>query len=302
MPPLADGSFSRQYWGQALGGGAVNWYWVPFNFTNISGRNVVESREHFEINNGWSNSLQWWGYNKDLLMNWLTQNNFSDGTYYLRLKGWDGDPVNGLSNGRILPMCLLTDDNYVVLTIDNRTTDGSDGHPAANTPGHPCGAGTVHLCTMEPDTDIENVSINGVSVGPCSNVSAAPGTPLVIDFYAYDVDGHLSGYSLIATYGENLYVDLLALADTLVPWTPAAAVPAALQVGPTYGAAKGVGQGGPSISPIWSGGGVRLTINDSSLAFPEPCCYQLELRAAKRTIASCYSDHENLSEYSFGVL
>lgn len=300
MPPTAAGSFSRQYWGPALGGGLVGWYWVPFTFTNISGRNVVESREHFEVNNGWNSLLHYWTYNSDLLMNWLTENNFADGTYYLHVKGWDGDSVSGLSNDRILLMCDTTDENYVVLTIDNRTLDGSDGHPPANTPGHPCGAGTIHYCTMEPDTDIENVSINNISVGPCSNVQASPGNPLVVDFYAYDVDGHLGGYSLIATYGENLYVDLLSLPHTLVPWTPVAAVavPQASQVGPDYGTARAQG----ATSPTWHGGGVRLTIADSSLAFPEPCCYQLELRASKRTIASCSGSHQNLSQYSFGVL
>jgi hypothetical protein len=203
-----------------------------------------------------------------------------------------------LANDRILKMCDTEDDNYIVLTIDNRTTDGSDGHPPSNTPGHPCGSGTVHLCTMEPDTDIVNVTIGGQAVGPCTNVQASPGSPLVVDFYAYDQDGHLAYYSLIATYGENLYRDLISLADSIVP-LGGTAVPAAAQVGTDYGAALGQG----AASPTWRGGAVRLTINDSSLAFPEPCCYQLELRAYKRTINGCYDEfgYGNLSEYSFGV-
>ena len=38
-------------------------------------------------------------------------------------------------------------------------------------------------------------------------------------------------------------------------------------------------------------------------AFPEPCCYQFELRAYKRTVLSCDHDFHvaNLSEYTFGV-
>ena len=300
MPPAAAGNFSRQYWGPQLPAGPVGWYWVPFSFTPISGRNVVETREHFEAANGvgtWGVS-RFWVYNVDLLMDWLPKNSFADGTYYLHVRGWDLVAGN-LTNDRILPMCDTEEENYIVLTIDNRTTDGSDGHPAPNTPGHPCGSGTVHLCTMEPDTDIVNVTIGGQVVGPCTNVQASPGSPLVVDFYAYDPDGHLAEYSLIATYGENLYTDLISLADSIVSLGGTAVPAAGLQVGPDYGAALGQA----ATSPIWRGGAVRLTINDSSLAFPEPCCYQLELRAYKRTIVGCYDGfgYGNLSEYSFGV-
>jgi hypothetical protein len=302
MPPPAAGSFSRQFWGPDLPAGPVGWHWVPFVFSNISGRNVIESREHFESINGpgtWG-LTRFWAYNVDLMMVWLTDNNFPDDTYYLHVKGYDLVAGN-LVNGRVLPMCDTALDNYIVLTIDNRTIDGTDGHPAPNTPGHPCGAGTIHLCTMEPDTDIVNVLVGGQPVGPCAIAKAAPGNPLIVDFYAYDPQGHLSQYSLIATYGENLYTNLLSLADSIVPLA-GTAVPAALQVGPDYGAA--ITQAAPgTISPTWAGGALRLTINDSSLAFPEPCCYQLELRAYKRTIANCDGGlgHNNLSEYSFGV-
>jgi hypothetical protein len=150
---------------------------------------------------------------------------------------------------------------------------------------------------MEPDTDIVNVTIGGQVVGPCTNVQAAPGSPLVIDFYAYDPDRHLAQYSLIATYGENRFRDLISLADSITP-LGGLGVPIAAQVGPDYAAALIDG----ATSPSWAGGGMRLTINDSSLAFPEPCCYQLELRASKRTIVGCTGGpHANLSEYSFGV-
>jgi hypothetical protein len=301
MPPIAAGGFTRWYWGPILPAGPLppNWHPEGFGFTNISGRNVIESREHFEATNGagtWG-VTRFWGSNRDMLMNWLTNGTFADGTYYLRVRGWDLVGGN-LTNDRILPLCDTVDDNYIVLTIDNRTTDGSDGHPAPNTLGHPCGSGTIHTCTMEPDTDIANVTIGGVSVGPCTNVQAAPGSPLVVDFFAYDPDGHLSQYSLIATYGENLYRDLISLADSIVP-IGGTGVPIAAQEGPDYGAALAQG----ATSPIWRGGGIRLTINDSSIAFPEPCCYQLELRAYKRTIVGCHGGlaHNNLSEYSFGV-
>ncbi|HEX6738107.1 MAG TPA: hypothetical protein VF310_07550, partial [Vicinamibacteria bacterium] len=58
-------------------------------------------------------------------------------------------------------------------------------------------------------------------------------------------------------------------------------------------------------APIWRGGMLRLTIPDARQAFPETCCYQLELRAYKRTIVSCdhsFLPHSNLSEYSFTVV
>jgi len=297
MPPAAAGSFSRSFWGPDLPAGPVGWHHAPFQFTPISGRNVVETREHFEANNGvgtWG-VTRFWGPERDYLMNWLT-NTFPDGTYYLHVRGWNL-AGGSLTNSRILPMCDLKNENYIVLTIDNRITDGTDGHPAPNTLGHPCGNDTVHLCTMEPDTDIVNVTIGGQVVGPCTNVQASPGSPLVIDFYAYDPDEHLAQYSLIATYGENRFRDLISLADSITP-LGGLGVPIAAQVGPDYAAALIDG----ATSPSWAGGGMRLTINDSSLAFPEPCCYQLELRASKRTIVGCTGGpHANLSEYSFGV-
>ena len=51
-------------------------------------------------------------------------------------------------------------------------------------------------------------------------------------------------------------------------------------------------------------GSLRLHIPDLRNAFPETCCYQLELRAYKRTIVSCYdgAGHNNLSEYSLTVI
>jgi hypothetical protein len=54
--------------------------------------------------------------------------------------------------------------------------------------------------------------------------------------------------------------------------------------------------------PHWAGGCIRLTIPDLKKAFPKTCCYQLELRAYKRTIVSCYTGYDNLSEYSFMVV
>ena len=301
MPPPASGGFARSFWGHQLPAGPVGFHSVPFSFAAISGRNVIQSREYFEANNdpGSWGLTRFWTYNRDLLMVWLTENNFADGTYYLRLRGWDLAAGN-LVNSRILPLCDTEKDNYLVLTIDNRVVGPASGHPPS-VPDHPCGSGTVHLCTLEPDTDFTAVKVvdgNGAvtPVGACTNVDVKKGGSLEIDFMAYDPDGHLAYYTLIATYGENLFVDLLAVGTLSVGAVGPA--PAALQKGPTYGAALAQG----AAAPTWAGGMLHLSVPVNT-AFPEPCCYQLELRAYKRTIAGCNYNfsHNNLSEFTFGV-
>jgi hypothetical protein len=73
--------------------------------------------------------------------------------------------------------------------------------------------------------------------------------------------------------------------------------PAAAQVGPGYQAARLAG----AVAPHWAGGGLRLEV-PAHVAFPMTCCYQLELRAWKRTIVDCSAPpHQNLSEYSFMI-
>lgn len=300
MPPLAAGSFSRTYWGPQLGGGPVDFHSVPFVAANISGQNVFESREHFEANNdpGSWGLTRFWVSNRDLLMRWLTENIFADGTYYLRARSWSRPGYAGnLANPRILPLCDTQDDNGLALTVDNRVLVPPAAHP------HPCGPGTVHTCTAEPDTAIVSVRINGQPAEACANVDAREGGALDIDFIAHDPDGHLAYYSLQATYGNNLAVNLLAAPGaTLTPAPPVGAVPSAAQVGPSYGDALTLPQ--TAVAPTWAGGSIRLHIPDLRTAFPETCCYQLELRAYKRTIANCDGNaaHHNLSEYSLTVI
>lgn len=302
MPPAAAQGFDRWYWGPKLGGGPIGFHAVPFPVQPLAGRNVIESREHFEANN---DPLSWgltrfWTSNRDLLMTWATENNFGDGTYELRVKAWDLVAVNTLANERILPLCDTEKANGLILTLDNRPTPGpGSGHVPPGTPGHPCGPGTIHACTLEPDTDFVAVRVNGGLVNACSQVNASNGGTLEIDFFANDSDGHLAYFTLLATYGENLAVDLLGC-GTLAA-LGGAPVPAAAQVGPDYGAALGQG----ATAPIWRGGALRLSIPDLRCAFPETCCYQLELRAYKRTIVNCdggFSAHSNLSTYTFGVV
>jgi hypothetical protein len=54
-------------------------------------------------------------------------------------------------------------------------------------------------------------------------------------------------------------------------------------------------------APHWYGGTYTLTIKDADSVFKDPCCYQLELRAYKRTF-DCWGGyaHDNITEYSPG--
>lgn len=318
MPLAAAGGFTRWYWGPVLPAGPVDFHPVPFPVQNIGGRNVIESREHFEDANdpaSWG-LTRFWTSNRDLMMQWLTENNFADGTYLLRVRSWN--LVGGvLNNSRILPLCDTNEDNSIVLNIDNRIVGAASGHPT--TLDHPCGVGTVHTCTTEPDTDIIAVKIirkklNGTetetTVGACGNIPITKSEEdiqvyLQVDFMANDPQGHLAYYTLVATYGENLMVDLLNLAGaTLTPLNGAPVLPAE-QVGPTYAAARSVPLPGVSaVAPFWRGGAIRLRV-PAHLAFPVTCCYQLELFAHKRTIVNCDHSlwgHTNLSEYSFMIV
>jgi hypothetical protein len=142
----------------------------------------------------------------------------------------------------------------------------------------------VHIETTEPDTDFVSISVGGVAVGPCGHIERdkiSAANPLVIDFLAHDPDGHLALYTMRANWGENNGLDLLA-AGTL-------SLVAADFIGPRYGRALLQGAG----APTWEGGRLRLTITDGEAAFPEPCCYLLDLRAYKRTIVSCDEDYNH---------
>ncbi|MBC8076904.1 MAG: hypothetical protein H7Y32_12570 [Chloroflexales bacterium] len=277
MPPAAAGGFSRTYWGPQLSGGPVGFHNVSFAFAPISGRLVIESREHFEATNdplSWGTS-RFWVANRDLLMQWHTATIFADDTYYLQLVGYS-EAGGQLGAPQILPLCNTEKPNGLALTIDNSDSD------------------------LEPAADIVDVRINGVSAGPCSNVNAKDGGVLAVDFVAYDVGEHLAYYSLIATYGKNLAVDLLTIPGTTLTPVVQGAIPAADFVGPDYGAALGQG----AAAPNWRAGGLRLTVPDLRNAFPETCCYQLELRVYKRSVVSCDHDYTpaKLSYYSLTVV
>lgn len=289
VPPGAAVSFSREWLFYDTGTDTWSSGSQPFPFATMTGHTVVESREHFEntgpYSDWWPGGFRFWTTNEFLLFP-LDSSKFADGTYHFRVVGWELGAGGDLENPQVIPLCGSGDDNELVLTLDNRVIDGP-GHD----PSHNCGP--IHTCTLEPDTHFLGVRIDGQPVDPCDTVDAAAGL-LEIDFKAHDPDGHLALYSLQATFGLNEVVNLLdpALGAVVTPLVPGTSV------GPTYGQALGQG----ALAPSWSGGDYTLTIPAAN-AFPRPCCYQLELRAWKRTVVGCSHgyEHRNLSEYTLGV-
>jgi len=189
--------------------------------------------------------------------------------------------------------------------VINRCVRGpGSGHPPSK-PDHPCGSGTVHNCTLEPDTDIVSVNIihldgTQTAVTACGSVPVQSTDKLQVDFLVHDPEGHLSHFTLNATYGENQIKSLLSQPGTSLTPLGGAPVPAAAQVGPSYSDARVHG----AAAPIWRGGAIRLEVPVNQV-FPVSCCYQLELRAHKRTVVGCsYSlwNHTNYSEYSFMIV
>lgn len=310
LPTAAAGGFTRLYWGPQLGtADPPDWHAVPFGFNMVEDTGgtdhyVIQSRQRFEADNdpaSWGISRFWWSSTMHRLMTWRTAGLFSDGRYRLRLRSWtlSGDKLGA---SELLPLCGTQDDNGVVVALDNRTTTGGP----TNANGQACGAGTVHVCTTEPDTDIISIKIlhpdnSFTEVAPCGNVPVTPNDKVLIDFAAYDPDGHLARISLDAHWGEDQVHSLLPfgtlapLGPSPVPWSPPA-----VQAEATYAAAQGAG----AVPPIWHGGTMRLTVGVATDAFPISCCYLLRLVARKRTIVNCDDDtwtHVNISERSFMI-
>ena len=319
-------TFAGGSWGPLPAGAAVNFVrpWldtlpcctsgqVPFNFVTISGHNVVESKEHFEASGaltGWNSTRFWIGDNVYLLVPLDTSQfaNATPGTFQFRVVGWQLSG-GGLVNRKVLPLCGRDEkkQDVFVLTFDNQLNDKVT-HPSS----HNCGLG-VHICTQEPDNFISSVTINGVQIGPCGNAAAATGTA-EIDFLVTEDHGDLASYTLYSTWGVNLTRNLLdpqwgGVVTPIVPGTPTgwSASP-----NPNWGNAGyyGVALNQGAVAPYWYGGQYRLIIPAAN-AFPEPCCYQLQLYAYRRTIVgyqsgvSFYCDHGfaqyNLTELNIGV-
>jgi hypothetical protein len=241
-------------------------------------------------------------------------NTLANGTYWLRLVGWQRPGYTGdLTNPAILPVCdPNTQDpavnNWWVVNIDNQAPGNTD--PS----GQPCG---LHVCTDQPTAAILQVAIvhsggGSTIVQGCQTICINDTDLLQIDFAAYDPDGFLYSYGLELLYGMDQSVNLLCsdLCPSLAcnpcfsswslvpsPMAPSWA-PAAVQVGPSYSAALGEG----AVSPVWSGGSMRLTVNAAS-AFPQTCAYLLQLNVYKRPIANCDGtyDQDNVSFESFTI-
>ena len=304
MPPAANGDFTRVY----LQFSPLGFHYPTFSAAvPIDGHHVYETLQHYEAAHppaDWGGNRVWLGSSRDYLLNWLTANNFADGTYYLQVTGYNIDAGGHLVNPRVLKICDSKNDNYIVLTLDNRVLSPgpTDLH------GNPCGPGTVHNCTDEPDTAIVRVQIRHADgtfsdLMPCGRSDVASTDTLEIDFVAHDHQGHLAEFELQAHYDVNLSRDLLAL-GTLTPSSlPVPGVPSASQVGPNYATALTQG----AASPKWTGGVLHLSLpaTGPNGAFPETCCYQLRLNAYKRTIVDCTyarEAHANYSETSFTIL
>jgi hypothetical protein len=304
LPSAAVGGFNREVFVKPS-----SFPVVPFPVNSITDgttlHNVIETKSHYESVHGPQAWVSLNGCFFDILMGLVTQGVLANGTYYLQMRGWD---LSGgiLVNPRILPVCGTENQNGIVVTIDNQTTNTS-GPTDLN--GLACGAGTVHVCTIQPETAILQVVIlhtDGTTtpLGPCQNTCITDTDSLQIDFVAYDPDAFLAYYSLALNYGASLTVNLLGLGGTLSPSPiPPVWAPPAPQVGPDYGTALTQG----AVSPAWGAGAIRLTVS-AKAAFPETCCYQLQLYAFKRTIgcSPCVGDHSfwnqyNLSESSFTV-
>jgi hypothetical protein len=312
LPIGALGGFTRHFWGIPFGappGTLPEWVPVGFNYTEIDGHFVFESRAHYEETHepiSWIlHDRDWWTATKNHLINLLTDGLPSNGTYYLRVRSWE-ESGGSLTNDRILHLCLTSDDNQMVLTVDNDITTTGTTDPY----GQICGPRTVHYCTAEPCTGFDSVKIlhpdsTETVVAACAEATVRLNPPagmddiLQIDFFAHDPDGHLSLYSLQATWGDSLANDILACPSVTIVPLAGTLVAQADQIGPDY--TQAVAQG--ATRPKWYGGGLRLKVKAHEV-FTETCCYQLELRAHKRIILNCnYSlwNRINYSERSFMI-
>jgi hypothetical protein len=217
--------------------------------------------------------------------------------------GWDDAGGGNLVNRRELPVCGEEPAvNNLAITFDNRAITAV-GHDAS----HFCGG--IHICTVEPDTHILEVRVNGTSVGPCDTVDTTTGT-LEIDFLAVDTPtpgnpGHLGSYVLESRWGLNQSRNLLSQPGAAVTVLSGVASGwAALQTSGNYGTALSQG----AVAPNWTGGTFRLTMPLEE-AFPEPCCYQVYLEAHKRTVVGgpsglafvCSDHHWNRTQLSLGI-
>lgn len=279
-------------------------------------------------------NADWWGSHQNRLFaidSTYFSNNFGDGTYRFRLQGYeDVDPSDDeveLEDLGPVKRCFDEEDDQdgpadpveVVLTFDNRRKVNVHSHPHRTSPAG-SGSGTVHRPYVEPDTSIEAVRLtdadgNPVDVpvdeeGECPSVERTDGGYLEIDFIARDPVsgdnpvGHLSHYTLHATYGRSNSRNLLTQPSCEIDPQVSGSAYTGYKDSASPPDSKGsygraVDQG--ASRPGWAGGEYTLRMKVDE-AFPKDCCYQLVLKARKRTIANCHTGwpHRNRSEYSIG--
>ena len=239
---------------------------LPFAWDNVSypGHTVVKTVDYMEVTGPYTDwapqgpgqPVRFW--NDDLThIGTLQSAAFPDGTHRFRVVGWEVGP-GGLTNRRVLPLCGSDDENEVVLSF-------------SNTPD-------------TPDVRILAVRIDGEVVGSCGTANLQG--MLEVDFRVRDAAGFLGRYTLMALYGTSQQVNLLSRPSAMV--TPLSGVPgwSSGDGAGSYGRALGPVPGGGAAAPNWEGGTFRLTVPVSE-AFPEPCCYLLDLWGYKRNVVNC---------------
>jgi hypothetical protein len=337
MPEAALSAIGRVFWGPPCGGGAVQWNNETFlptvkQDTTPANHVVYEARRHYEQGcdpGSWGNPYfpgggRFWTSGRDRILEWvtatttprgtganppdgtgemtetLTDPSLVDGLYALRVIGWQVNGAGQLVNPQVMKRCDTTDDEHLLIRLDNRLMPN---HPpfAAD---HPWGPGFVHYGTLDPDNDIVSIVKNEGGKGqkivqPCDIVDLKPNDTLTIHFFvtvpSANTDRHLYGYWMNAYYGESAYFDMIAASTGGAPQadpTP--------QVGPTY--AQALTQMGPDTRPWWGGGSYKLVLQGS--AFPETCAYLFRLHASKRVWSGCESIdwfHYNETETSITI-
>jgi hypothetical protein len=267
---------------------------VPFKWVvkldGVDPHLVVESREHYEATTPLPPPA-YWEISSQLVVP-LDSTKFADGTYKFHVVGWQDAGAGKIKNGHVLKVCGIDELNEWMLTFDNRA------YPDMTVTD--CGSGFVHLCTKEPTTAINNVTIDGNPIPECGTTEI--NGDLVVDFEAYDPDGHLSHYGLSIHWGASHEANLLTLPGAALTWLSGDGQ------GPDYASALGQGHG--ASSPHWQGGTMRLTV-PAATAFPVPCCYLIRLEAVKRhhlgySFGSCgyncvADQYYNVSEFTVGA-
>jgi len=293
VPNAALQGFSRLYFDGTMVWPNV-WFYAPFPV--VPGTDTYESRQHYEATHPgapWGSPMgRSWVGDPDELAVISTAGIFADGAYDFRVIGYLAAGGGGpdLTTAKVLDGCGVqpNHNNQVVVRLDNRI---------ASFP-----ADTVHVTTTEPDCGITAVRLGGTTVFPCGAEPLQAGTPLEIDFFVTDPDGHLDSYSLNVKYGLNSEKDLLSTVDV---GTLSLSAGAGVSVGPDYSNAVTPSAVPPesAIRPFWGGGSLTLHINDASRVFPITCCYLIELTVWKRNIVSCSGNlsYYNQSHYSFTV-